>query len=56
MQLRSLMLIFCSMAAIALALRLAGTMPNLVDGVLFGVALGCIVMLYATRSRRPMSR
>ena len=44
------------MLAIALALRLANSMPDLVSGVLFGIALGCIIVLSATRRRHPLSR
>ncbi len=56
MQIRSLALIVCAMVALALMLRLADTMPDLADGVLFGVALGCIFVLSATRSRRRAPR
>lgn len=56
MQIRSLVLIVCSMMALALALRLADTTPDLTDGVLFGVALGCILVLYLTRRRHHVSR
>ena len=42
-------LIVCAVVAIALALRVINKVPDVVDGLLFGVALGLLTVLYIKR-------
>jgi hypothetical protein len=52
MRIWSLVLLACALGTLALALRWVDQMPDVVDGALFGVTLGCAAVLVAWRVRQ----
>ena len=54
-QIRFIVPLACAMLALILALRFADRVPDFVDGLLFGVVIGSLLVLYATRGRARLS-
>ena len=56
MRATSIVLLAGSVTAFALALRLMNRVPDFVDGLLFGAAIGCALVLYAWSIHRKLPK